>query len=186
MSFHRHWYLLFRFRRFVWSSGSYRMSVKQPSCRARLRTYEVARRRRRRGRNIYIYIYIYIYICDGRARSLLARSPYVSTPRPVVLRPHLCTSQDIMLHQKSQKCNTIGKCHWKSIGQFQWKSTGEVTILRTTTLSNNIMLENATENPLDHATERPCRPAPWLAARGGGVIFCLFKERTRNSNSNSM
>ena len=39
--------------------------------------------------------------------------------------------------------------------QFQWKSTGKVTILWKLPLTSEIILENAPENPLEHATENP-------------------------------
>ena len=44
-------------------------------------------------------------------------------------------------HQTSQKWNSVGKCHWKSIGQFQYTSTEEITILRKIQLESEIPLE---------------------------------------------
>ena len=57
--------------------------------------------------------------------------------------------------QKSQKRNSIGKCHWNSIEQIQYKSTGKVAILWTMPVTSEIMLENTTDNALENTTDNP-------------------------------
>ena len=88
---------------------------------------------------LYIYIYIYIYIYSG-ARCA----------------PRWDSGQNIT-HQESQTWKYLERSHWKFIGIFQWKSTGQVPILRKIPLKSELLLENATDNPLDNSTERPRR-----------------------------